>query len=1351
MPTRTVRELATTELPTPAGAALKATTVAFNPFAGPEIVRLAPITEPQAEIWAACLVGGADASRAYNESVSLRLLDGLDRLALERALHAVVRRHEALRSVFSADGKYSCVLRTVRIGVDYQNIESEDAAEQARRLAAYVQADAQHVFNLLDGPLLKVGLLRLASEEHYLVLTAHHLICDGWSMGILLQDISAFYSAYCQGLYPDLPAATPFSAYADQQLVFGRSAEYQAVEQFWLRHYQGPVPVLTLPTDFPRPARRTYQSARADYALPPALVASLKQLGLRAGSSLVTTLLAAFEVLLHRLTGQTDIVVGLPAAGQSATGTPHLVGHCVNLLPLRSQAAPDESFMAYLQRRKSAMFDAYEHQQLTFGSLLKQLRLARDASRVPLVPVVFNVDMGMANGVTFHGLHYELRSNPRAYETFELFLNASGSEQALVLEWSYNTALFTADTIKQMMASFEYLLGELVAAPTAPLRDLATADATTAARGYHALNATAQPYPHQKPLHQLLAEQARNSPRSTAVQFGRRELTYEELDNQANQLANYLLKSGLQPGDTLGLAVARSPELLVALLASMKCGATYVPLDPTYPAERLAFMLADSGAKLLLASDRLVLDFQVPTLLLADALASAADYPTQAPTVVVASTSPLYVLYTSGSTGQPKGVQVSHRNVVNFLHSMQQAPGISAADRLLAVTTISFDIAGLELYLPLLSGAIIVLADAATAKDGPALLRLLATERITIMQATPASWRLLLDAGWEQPLPLKILCGGEALPFELAQRLLAKGQSVWNLYGPTETTIWSAVKQLTRSEQVVSIGQPIANTQFYVLDEQQRPVPAGTVGELCIAGDGVALGYLHRPELTAEKFIANPFAQRPGERLYRTGDLGKLLPTGELQCLGRVDQQIKIRGYRIEPGEIEQTLTALADVSQAVVVVQEVRPGDERLVAYVVLAGPPVADPPLAHWRKALLAQLPTYMVPSEFVVVAALPLTLNGKVDRQALPPLAVANRQEALKISFIGPRTPTEELVAAAWQACLGSSAVSVTDNFFELGGHSLLAVQVMARLEKETGKRLPLATFFEQPTVEKLAAVLQQDSAISWEALVPIKPTGSKRPLYIVHGAGLNLLIFNALSSNLDAEQPLYGLQAKGLNGVDEPLTTVEEMAAYYVAAITAANPTGPYALAGYSFGGIIAYEMAKQLVAAGKEIKFLGLFDTYAYQSDFYDPWLSRAIARSAFSIKKLAYDVYLFKKNPKEVAKEKLLSLKQKTIGRVKQSKQQQYEQKYGHPYKLGVAQLLAQQEYRLTPQALPLYLFRSKERIFYVEDFDYLGWRPFALNGVAICEVPGNHNFIFSPPHDKESAHILQNALDSCC
>jgi amino acid adenylation domain-containing protein len=1326
--------------------------VEFDPFAGPELLRLVPITESQAEIWAACLLGGDDASRAYNESVTLRLVGPLDRTALERALRALGQRHEALRSAFSADGKYSCVFRELPLEVAYQAITDLGATEQQAAVAACVARDAQYVFDLLHGPLLKASLFSIASGEYQLVLTVHHIVCDGWSLGILLQELGALYSAYYQGVAPTLLAATPFGQYADQQLLFSRSADYQVVEQFWLAQYQGPVPVVALPTDFARPAVRTYHSARADYSLAPSLVADLKKVGLRAGSSFVTTLLAAFEVLLAQLTGQNEVVVGLPAAGQSASGLPQLVGHCVNLLPLRSQPYSDGDFISYLRQRKTALFDAYEHQQLTFGSLLKKLRLTRDASRVPLVPVVFNIDLGLTNEVAFEGLRYELINNPRAYESFELFLNASGTEQDLVLEWSYNTDLFKAETIGFWMASFEALLRRISTEPTTSLKALVQGEAAPLNAAYQALNATAQPYPAHKLLHQLIAEQARATPERPALRFRQEQLSYHDLDRRANQLANYLWHQGVQHGDVVGIAVERSPALVIALLALMKCGAAYVPLDPAYPAERLEFMLADAGARLLLASTSATLATTARVLTIDEALGQSRSYSDQEPAALPDSQQVLYVLYTSGSTGKPKGVEITHRNAVNFLCSMQQAPGITAEDKLLAITTISFDIAGLELYLPLVSGATVVLADAYAAKEGQALLRLVESEKITIMQATPSSWRMMLDAGWQQPLPLKVLCGGEALPLELASRLLARSQAVWNLYGPTETTIWSSVKQMSRADTEVTIGHPIANTQFYILDEHGRPVAPGAPGELCIAGDGVGRGYLNRPALTAEKFVANPFASQPGALLYRTGDLGRLLPSGEVQCLGRLDQQMKIRGYRIEPAEIEHALEAFEEVRQAVIGTYERHPGDERLVAYLVLANPaatPLDKARTSRWQQALLSQLPAYMVPSDFVTLPALPLTLNGKLDRKALPAPSGVEMGRILAPSQ--PHTDLEKLVAATWRECLGVAQVELSDDFFQLGGHSLIAVQVMSRLAEATGQRLPLATLFEHPTVAKLAAVLQQDSpSAAWHSLVPIKPQGTRTPLYIVHGAGFNVLIFNALSKQMAPDQPVYGLQAKGLDGTEEPAASVEEMAAHYVAAITAANPSGPYALAGYSFGGIIAFEMARQLTAAGRQVVFLGMFDTYAERTTHYDPWLRKKWKQGMKRAYNLFYNLVALKNSPHEAIRLKVQSLRRATIERLRYSPAEQYERINGHSYQLGLVHAQAQHQYQLQPQAVVVHVFRSKERLYYMEDSTYLGWKEFATAGVKTYDLPGNHFHMFAPPHDIECARILQAALDQC-
>jgi amino acid adenylation domain-containing protein len=1326
----------------------------FDPFAGPEILALVPLTESQAEIWMACVLGGDDASRAYNESVTLRLRGPLDVPALRRAWQAVVQRHEALRLVFSADGQYGCVLRELPTTLLPKDMSHLSAAEQRRQLAVLASQEVRRVFDLQRGPLVRATLCQLGAEEHQLVLTVHHIVCDGWSLGIMLQDLSQLYSAYCLGLPAALPEATPFRHYADEQLLFARNGASQAVEQFWLKQYQGTVPQLSLPTDRPRPATRTYQSARADFPLAPELVAGLKQVGRHAGSSLVTTLLAAFEVLLYQLTGQADLVVGLPAAGQSASGLPQLVGHCVNLLPLRTQLDASGSFADYLRQRKTALLDAYDHQQLTFGSLLKKLRLGREAGRVPLVPVVFNIDLGLTNDVDFRGLQYELTSNPRAYESFELFLNASGSEANMVLEWSYNTALFDAATVGRWMATFEALVGQLIAQPAAPLHTLAPAEVAPLPEAYEALNATAQPYPAQQALHKLIAAQAHATPQRLALKFQDTELSYQELNRQANQLANYFWHQGVQPGDVVAIAVERSPALVVSLLATMKCGAAYVPLDPSYPAERLGFMLTDSGAKFLLASAPASLVTTVTVLSIKEALESARHHSDQEPAAVVGSHELLYVLYTSGSTGKPKGVQVSHRNAVNFLWSMRQAPGIGPEDRLLAITTISFDIAGLELFLPLVSGAAVVLADAFAAKDGAELLRLVADERITMLQATPSSWRMMLDAGWQKRLPLTALSGGEALSRELAGRLLARTKAVWNMYGPTETTVWSTVKQVTQVEDEISVGRPIANTQVYVLDEHNRPAGVGAVGELCIGGDGVARGYLNRPDHMAEKFTANPFSDEPGALLYRTGDLARLLPSGELQCLGRLDQQVKIRGYRIEPSEIEHALVALDEVREAVVVAHPPQGGTSRLVAYVVPAAHLTQVPSKAHisrWQKALAAELPAYMVPSEIIIIDVIPLTLNGKVDRKALPQPAAPRQLASAEPVPSRPRTAMEKLVATVWQEYLGGELPGIFDDFFHLGGHSLVAVRVMARLQQETGLRLPLATLFEHPTVEGLAAALQPDSAlITWDSLVPIKPEGTKTPLYIVHGAGMNVLIYKMMSHYMDAEQPVYGLQARGLNGIDEPAESIEQMAADYVAAITAANPHGPYALAGYSFGGIIAFEMARQMLAAGRPVTFVGLLDTYAYQSDHYDPWLKKHYRRGMYFLKNMGYKLLLISKRPKDILGLKINSLRRATLDRFKYSRAEQYELMNGHPLRMGAAQDLAHRNYRLAPQLVAVHLFRCTEHTYYLDDPEHLGWLEFAQGGVQIHEVPGNHFNLFAPPHDAACARVLQAALDNC-
>ncbi|MDP9079365.1 MAG: non-ribosomal peptide synthetase [Bacteroidota bacterium] len=867
-------------------------------------------------------------------------------------------------------------------------------------------------------------------------------------------------------------------------------------------------------------------------------------------------------------------------------------------------------------------------------------------------------------------------------------------------------------------------------------------------------NDTVIEYQKDKALPYFLNDCAKKYAGKIAIKFHGRNLTYKEVYESSNKLAKILIDNGVKTGDIIGLALDRSPEMIVSLLAILKSGAAYIPLDPEYPKDRVEFMLEDSSAKILITSKKRHKHFisNASEILIEDALEKFSNYTADEPDTEVGGSDLAYVLYTSGSTGKPKGVQIKHLNLVNFLLSMQKEPGMTANDKILTVTTISFDIAGLELYLPLITGAEITLTDSDTAKDGRMLFDMVKNDGITFMQATPYTWRMMLEAGWEKLLPLKILCGGEAMPKDLVGKLTVRTSELWNMYGPTETTIWSTIK-LIESDEDITIGKPIANTQVYILDENSNNITDGSIGEIIIGGDGVAAGYLNRDELTAERFIDNPFSDTPGDKMYRTGDLGRYKENGDILCLGRIDHQVKVRGYRIELEEIEHALQQQQDVKQAVVVAREDTPGDPRLVGYIVLEdGNEGIDfkTQVNDWQQALLAELPEYMVPDDFVIVTAIPITPNGKIDRKALPKpdynLIVSRLGE-----YLAPRTEIEQQVAEIWQEVMGLEKISVLDNFFDLGGRSLLAVQIMARIEKLTGKRLPLAALFDHSTIEKLSIVINADSkSITWDSLVPIKPKGSKMPIYIVHGAGLNVLLFNALAMNMDAEQPVYGLQARGLNGVDEPLDVMEEIAANYITEIINQNPTGPYALAGYSLGGTIAYEMAHQLIAMGKEVKMLAVFDTYAKQTDAFDPPVKRTFNRVRLFFMKLFNSFALLAEDPKRTFEYKNELLRRRIVRAWWKITGNSEKQKgfFAYDNEIDEASAKAKRNYFQKPLNITVDLFRAKKRTFYMDDYEFMGWKKFALKGVNVHDIPGEHNTIFAPPNDKEFAIVLQECLD---
>ncbi|MBO3462590.1 non-ribosomal peptide synthetase [Aetokthonos hydrillicola Thurmond2011] len=1064
---------------------ITSTSVEFDPFAGGEVLLTAPATESQKEVWASVQMS-ADANCAYNESQTLRFKGDLDVDALRLALNALVQRHEALRTTFSPDGTTLCITNSLDIEILIIELSGLDPLAQNAEVTSLRQRAVEEPFNVEFGPLFRAQIIKLNHQEHLAILTAHHIICDGWSWAVMITDLGTLYSAFKQQITPDLDEPERFSEYAIALAEAEGDEEATETLNYWLQEFAQSVPVLDFPTDRPRPPLRTFNSDRKDWDLAPELVSQLKQLGTSLGCSFMTTILAGFEVFLHRLTGQEDVIVGVPAAGQAASGRYNMVGHCVNLLPLRTQVQPHQTFTQYLKARKSSVLDAYDHQQFTFGHLVQKLVIKRDPSRIPLVPIVFNIDQGLeAEKLPFDGLEVELFSNPRSYENFELFINATELKGKVTLECQYNTNLFDADTIQRRMGEFQNLLEAIVANPdqlVAKLPLLPQSEEQLLAQW----NNTQTPYPQEQCIHELFEAQVDKTPDKIAVIFEDQQLTYYELDQKANQLAHYLQSLGVGTEVVVGVCCDRGLDMVIGVLGILKAGGAYIPIDPAYPQERIAFMAEDSQIAVLLTQSHLTA--QLPSsqanLICLDRdwhIISAASDGTRLSTSGATTENLAYIIYTSGSTGKPKGVQIEHRSVVNFLTSMSQKPGITEKDVLLAITTISFDIAGLEIYLPLSIGAKILLVSRETAADADQLMQKLNSYNVTIMQATPATWQMLVAAGWVGNKQLKILCGGEALSPKLASDLIHRCGSLWNMYGPTETTIWSAAYQIVADNQPITIGYPIANTQIHVLDTNLQPVPIGVPGELHIGGVGLARGYLNRLELTIEKFIPNPFSSDPNARLYKTGDLARWLPNGQVECLGRIDSQVKVRGFRIELGEIEANLVQHPAVKEAVAIVREDIPGEKVLVSYFVPVSGKAEDnyDLIAELRQFLKEQLPSFMVPTTFMVLDAMPLTPNGKVDRKALPKPDMAQQ---LTASYVPPSTDLERQIADIWSQVLNLQHVGIHDNFFELGGYSLLATQVVSRLRKTLQVEILLPHLFEVPTIAELARRIE---ALRWVA--------------------------------------------------------------------------------------------------------------------------------------------------------------------------------------------------------------------------------------------------------------------------
>ncbi|MDE3155812.1 MAG: amino acid adenylation domain-containing protein [Acidobacteriota bacterium] len=1003
-------------------------------------------------------------SPAYNLALAFRVDGAIEVEWARRALAILAARHETLRTTIrEVDGTpVQAIAPSIALPLELVDLGAVPAERQEAALQQAATARIEQPFDLAAGPLLRTTLVRLAPSRHVLLFVMHHVVSDGWSMERLAREFFACSAAVAQGREPDLPPLTiQYADYAAWQREWFKGAEQRRQLDYWVGALQG-VPPLELPADYPRPPVQSFHGRTRAFVLDADLTRALKAFARAHEATLFMVLLAGFAMLLARYAGQDDVAIGSPIAGRTRRETEDVIGLFANTLVMRCRLEGCTTVREALAGVREVVLGAHAHQDLPFEQLVDALKPARDLSRNPIFQVMLillkpagdepleQVDLGA-------GL-----------AKFDLTLTVQERGDRLAGQLEYCADLFSDATAARLTDHLTNLLGAMVAAPDAPPAALPLVGAAERERMLVEWNRTEAKYEAGGGLAVALAAAARQWPDRQAVECGDDVATYRDLDDRAARLATHLIRLGAGPEVRIGVCLDRSIDLVVALMAVLRAGGTYVPVDPSFPPDRLAFTIEDASMPLLLTDGRTSRPLP-PSCREVDLVATREEWMAELPQAEPLPADPAqlaYVIYTSGSTGRPKGVQVPHGAVMNFLAAMRQHPGLDSSDRLLAVTTVSFDIAGLELWLPLTTGATVVLAGRDTASDGRALARQLETERITVMQATPATWHLLQETGWTNPGGVRILAGGEALPLDLAAylRRVSPGHAVWNLYGPTETTIWSSIEPVDDAPGSVPIGRPIANTRFYVLDDRLEPVPPGVVGDLYIAGDGLARGYLGQPGMTAERFLPEPRGSRPGARMYRTGDRAAFRDDGRVMFAGRSDDQVKLHGHRIEPGEIEAALARHATVRQAVVVVREDVPGDRRLVAYVVChAGVTVEE---AALRESLRDRLPGYMIPSAVMALDALPLTPNGKIDRRALP---VPDRAGGEQAGAVAPRDEDERRMAALWSEVLAAGVRSIHDDFFDLGGHSMLAARLLSAVQRVFGVDVPLRVLFEAPTVE------------------------------------------------------------------------------------------------------------------------------------------------------------------------------------------------------------------------------------------------------------------------------------------
>jgi len=1285
---------------------------------------------------------------SYNLPLALRLTGPLDVGALEESLNEIVRRHDALRTSFPVwEGRPVQVISPVRlIPLPETDLRDRSPAEREREASRLASLEANRPFDLAKGPLFRAMLLRLAEQEHVLIVTMHHIVSDGWSLDILLHELAVVYDAFRQGKpSPLTELPIQYADYALWQQNWLRGDVLETQLGYWKKQLAGIPSLLELPTDRPRAAMRSSRGASLAAVLPPGLLQELQKLARSEDATLFMTLLAAFQAFLSRYTGQEDIPVGSPIAGRTQVETEGLIGFFVNTLVLRGDLSGDPTFRQLLARVRETALEAYAHQDVPFEKLVEELHPARSLGHTPLFQVLFQLIPAGRIGAELPDLKAETFRLEGEIAKFDLSLRAVVRPDRLSCVFEYKTDLFDAETIRRMLDHWKTFLAGIAADPDRRVSEIPLLSDEERRMILVEWNATATSYPREKSIGEAFESQVASTPDTVALILGKEQLTYAELNRRANRLARSLRDRGIGPGVPVGVFLERSFEMVIGILAILKAGGAYVPLDSSYPKERLAFLIADTGMPLVLTADRLAgrLPDSGPMRLCLDAQAPGMGGQSEEnlpPTV--SGDGPAYVMYTSGSTGTPKGVAIPHRGVLRLVKGTDYAR-IDSDEVFLQLAPVSFDASTFELWGALLNGGRCVLFPERAPTPG-GLRAAIAEHGVSTLWLTASLFNAVMDA---DPGTLsgirQLLIGGEALSVSHVRRALETLPStrIINGYGPTEGTTFTCCYRipdnLSEAVRSIPIGTPISNTRVYVLDRKRSPVPIGVGGELYIGGDGLAHGYLNNPELTAEKFVPDPFSEGPQERLYRTGDLTRWRADRQIEFLGRLDKQVKIRGFRIEPGEVEAVLKEHPAVANVVVVAREDIPGDRRLVAYVVARNG--KEELSSVLRSFLASKLPDYMVPSAFVWMESLPLITSGKVDWRALPRPGVERTDLGAGESL--PQDTLELVLLRIWEDVLGVRPVGIRDDFFELGGHSLLAVRLFAEIEKVFGRSLPLATLFQAPTVEHLAARLRLEGwEAPWSSLVVIQGGKGRPPFLCVPGVGGNILGFYDLARQLGPEQPVYGLQAPGLDGKQEPLTRIEDMAAQYIKEIKSVLPEGPFLLGGASFGGSVAFEMARQLETEGHSVALVALFDAFAPGGSGSSPWLStmgRRFKRYGVRVAYHGKNLLLGSERSKYI-RSKSRTLRRRIRSRIWQMIYSSYRGR-SKPLPrvlqdVREAGYLANKQYVAKPYGGKVTLFRAGLRSAADAGTQDMGWSRLARGGVEIREVPGDHvNMLLRP------------------